>query len=98
MSFGAGMGAGMGAGIGAGIAIGVSSGQKKAVEQIRDYIETNQLAIHDRMGKPVPVEQVLESACATCSNKSAQTGWVVAGVLFGLLALGVALAAYLVFL
>ena len=62
MSFGAGMGAGMGAGIGSGIAIGVPTGKKQACQQIREYVKTNALTIHDASGAEVDIETVLSKA------------------------------------
>ena len=64
MSFAEGMGAGIGAGIGTGIAIGMASGQRKAVEQIRSYLAARELAVHDRRGKEVDLDQVLTEALA----------------------------------
>lgn len=85
MSFAAGIGAGMGAGI----AIGMGSGQKRAIGKIREYLVTHEMTIHDRMGKEVPLETVLEEARAggQCTNK----GWTFAflAVLAGLALLGV---------
>jgi hypothetical protein len=93
MSFGAGMGAGMGAGIGAGIAIGVSSGEKRAVQYIRDHVVANELTVHDRMGKEVDLDQVLQEAVAAKRHES--QGWRVA-VMIGIAGLAaLALATYL---
>lgn len=58
MSFGA----GMGAGIGAGIAIGVPTGKKRACQQIREYVETHALTIHDETGAEVDIERFLSNA------------------------------------
>ena len=94
MSFGAGMGAGMGAGIGAGIAIGIGSGQKRAQDQIREYLVTHELTIHDATGKEVSIETLLSEATATgeCSNK----GWVAVAIIIALL-VGIALFAVLAY-
>jgi hypothetical protein len=63
----------MGAGMGAGIAIGMTSGQKKAVSQIRDYLVTHELTVHDRAGKEVLLDEVLDDAVG--SQCCATGGW-----------------------
>ena len=83
----------MGAGMGAGIAIGVASGEKRAVQQIRDHMLANELTIHDRMGKEVDLDQVLNEATRTQRNQSKRVVVTLALVIVGLIAL--ALTAYL---
>jgi len=79
MSFAAGIGAGIGAGIAIGIASGQKNGQKKAQEQIRDYLISNELTIHDNMGKELPHEALLNEVVAAreCANR----GWVFAALI-----------------
>jgi hypothetical protein len=91
MSFGAGLSAGMGAGIGAGIAIGVSSGEKRVVQRIRDHMAAHELTIHDRMGKDVDLETVLDNAVR--AGRCTKGGWGV--VLLIALVGGVALLSLL---
>ncbi|GAG90395.1 unnamed protein product [marine sediment metagenome] len=95
MSFGAGMGAGMGAGIGAGIAIGMASGQKNALEQIREYLITHELTIHDSSGNEVSPESLLDEAVAASEITSRK--WGHTALVFALLA-GVALFGTIVYL
>jgi hypothetical protein len=84
MSFGAGMGAGMGAGIGAGIAIGMASGQKRALEQIREYLITRVLTIHDSSGNEVSPESLLNEVVAASEITSRKWGHI--ALAFALLA------------
>ncbi len=96
MSFGAGMAAGMGAGIGSGIAMGIASGRKRAVTEIRDHIERNDITLMDRQGVPLKIDQVLDDAvsesCGSSCSNSNNTAIVILLVLFGLLIFGVAAA------
>ena len=93
MSFGAGMAAGMGAGIGSGIAIGVASGRQRAISDIRNHIERNNITLLDRQGSPVKVDQFLEDAAgqSSCQNPNA-TAKVILLVTVGLLLFGLAAA------
>lgn len=93
MSFGAGIAAGMGAGMGSGIAIGISSGRQQARKDLISYLDSEGMTIHDRSGKELKLDAVLDQAFATtacCQQRTAKTVRVIA-LLAGIAALGAAI-------
>lgn len=96
MSFGGGFAAGIGAGMGAGIAAGISAGKKRAAADLRDFLQTEQIEMVDRYGKPVELEAVLSQALPeTCGSGSKAASAKLTGLLLlGLLALAAVLVAF----
>lgn len=58
------MAVGLAAGMGSGIAIGVPTGIKQAREKVRDHFESEGLTIRDADGRPVAIDDALNSALA----------------------------------
>jgi hypothetical protein len=95
MDFGGGMGAGIAVGISCGIACGISSGEKQAIEKVRQHLIENDLRIHDSVGKEVDMNNVLSTAVA-CSNRSkAKPAMLIGALLLAFVVLAV--VAYFVF-
>jgi hypothetical protein len=90
MSFGAGMGAGMGCGVGAGLAMGVSAGRRRACEEVREYVQTHGLTIHDATGNNVELDTLLANALTDTASASQRGRFLLAMlVLLGLATFGV---------
>lgn len=89
MDFGGGFATGIAVGIGSGMAMGASNGRQQAKNEMRKYIEQNNITIQDRFGKPVKVDDLMDAVCdnaAACNSCS--RNWLVLTVV-----LGIALAA-----
>jgi len=70
MSFGSGMGAGFGAGFAVGIAVGAASGRKRTGEDLRKYIERQQIIIQTGQGHTLSTEEFLSDALRTDTDQN----------------------------
>lgn len=87
MNFPVGMACGFGCGFSCGLPAGMAAGRKKTKDEIRDYIEMHGITLHDRSGRTVLPEELLNEAMSVQVPGHQTTILLVIGALL-LLALG----------
>lgn len=79
------MAVGIPIGVAIGIGAGIATGKKKARDGLRDYVQMNGIAIQDRNGQPVAIDDLLETALGADEAVNKKTAII--GIALGVAAL-----------